>query len=41
MASVLLDYALTKGIKTTVGTMFYQVQYVLLDYALTKGIKTM
>ncbi len=37
---VLLDYALTKGIKTGSLGSFNHVKIVLLDYALTKGIKT-
>ena len=41
MASVLLDYALTKGIKTFVNHFCVERICVLLDYALTKGIKTL
>ncbi len=37
---VLLDYALTKGIKTTGLPWQCVCNAVLLDYALTKGIKT-
>ena len=37
---VLLDYALTKGIKTGALQVFEEHHFVLLDYALTKGIKT-
>ncbi len=37
---VLLDYALTKGIKTVISAMAILILTVLLDYTLTKGIKT-
>mgnify|MGYP001604555324 CR=1 FL=1 len=37
---VLLDYTLTKGIKTLCLVHHQHDNYVLLDYTLTKGIKT-
>ncbi len=40
IAVVLLDYALTKGIKTMERSAWWWSACVLLDYALTKGIKT-
>ncbi len=40
MASVLLDHALTKGIKTDLCHLDESGVDVLLDHALTKGIKT-
>ncbi len=40
MASVLLDHALTKGIKTLLRRFLSGCEIVLLDHALTKGIKT-
>ncbi len=39
-STVLLDYALTKGIKTPMVWGLSRTSTVLLDYALTKGIKT-
>ncbi len=38
MIKVLLDYALTKGIKTFPCDQRVELLEVLLDYALTKGI---